>query len=69
MNKDKFSEIYIGSCSLNWMLHSRQNNKKIKHLHKRYLQFIQNDKLPSSEELLEKVSQSLFITETSKILL
>ena len=33
------------------MLHTRQNNKKIKHLHER---LIQNDKLPSYKELLEK---------------
>ena len=36
------------------MLQSRQNNKKIKHLHERCLRLIQNDKLSSYEELLEK---------------
>ena len=36
------------------MLHRRQNNKKIKHLHERCLRVIQNDKLPCYEELLEK---------------
>ena len=36
------------------MLRSRQNNKKIKHLHEKRLRLIQNDKLPSYEELLEK---------------
>ena len=36
------------------MLHSRQNNNKIKYLHERCLRFIHNDKLPSYEELLEK---------------
>ena len=36
------------------MLHSRQNNKKIKHLHERCLQLIQKDGLSSYEELLEK---------------
>ena len=36
------------------MLHSRQNNKKIKHLHERSQWLIQNDKLSSYEELLEK---------------
>ena len=35
------------------MLHSRQNNTKIKHLHERCLR-LQNNKLPSYEELLEK---------------
>ena len=32
----------------------RQNYNKIKHLHKKCLQFINNDKLSSYEELLEK---------------
>ena len=36
------------------MLHSRQNNKKIKHLYEKCLRLIQNDKLSSYEELLEK---------------
>ena len=36
------------------MLHSRQNNKKTKHLHEKCLGLIQNYKLPSYEELLEK---------------
>ena len=36
------------------MLHSRQNNNKIKYLHERYLRLIHNDKLSSYEELLEK---------------
>ena len=36
------------------MLHSRQNNYKIKHLHQRRLHLIHNDKLSSYEELLEK---------------
>ena len=36
------------------MLHSRQNNKKIKHLHEICPGLIQNDKLPSYEELTKK---------------
>ena len=36
------------------MLHSRQNKEKIKHVHEKCLRLIQNDKLPSYEELLEK---------------
>ena len=40
--------------SLIWMLHSRQNNKKIKHFYKRCLRLIQKDKLSSHEKLLEK---------------
>ena len=35
------------------MLHSLQNNNKIKHLHERYLRLIHNDKLTSYEEVLE----------------
>ena len=35
------------------MLHRRQNNNKIKHLHGRCLRRIHNDKLSSYEELLE----------------
>ena len=44
----------IQYCPLIWMLHSRQNNNKIKHLHERYLRLIHNDKLSSYEELIEK---------------
>ena len=40
--------------SLIWMLHSRQNNKKIKHFYKRCLRLIQKDNLSSHEKLLEK---------------
>ena len=44
----------IPYCPLIWMLHSRQNNNKIKHLHEKCLRLIHNDKLSSYEELLEK---------------
>ena len=37
-----------------WMLHSRCNNNKIKHLHKRSLRLIYCNKNSSYEELLEK---------------
>ena len=36
------------------MLHSRENNNKIKHLHERCLRLIYSDKKPSYENLLEK---------------
>ena len=36
------------------MLQSLHKNEKINHLHERCLQLIQNDKLSSYEELLEK---------------
>ena len=41
-------------CPLIWMLHSRQNNNKIKHLPERCLRLIHNNKFSSYEELLEK---------------
>ena len=41
-------------CPLIWMLHSRKNNNKIKHLHERCLRLICSDKKSSYEKLLEK---------------
>ena len=41
-------------CRLIWMLHSRKNNNKIKHLHERCLRLIYSDKKSSYENLLEK---------------
>ena len=41
-------------CPLIWILHSRGNNSKIKHLHERCLRLIYNDKQSSYEELLIK---------------
>ena len=49
-----FFNAQFNYCPLIWMLHSHQNNYKIKHLHERCLRLIHNDKLPSYEELLEK---------------
>ena len=49
-----FFNAQFNYCLLIWMLHSRQNNNKIKHLHERCLRLIDNDKLSSYEELLEK---------------
>ena len=49
-----FFNAQFNYCPLVWMLYSRQNNNKIKHLHERCLCLIHNDKLPSYEELLEK---------------
>ena len=36
------------------MLHSHRNNNIVKHLHKRCLRLIYNDKSSSSDELLQK---------------
>ena len=49
-----FFNAQFNYCPLIWLLHSRQNNNKIKHLHERCLRLIHNDKLSSYEELLEK---------------
>ena len=62
------SNAQFNYCPLIWMLHSRQNNNKIKHLHERCLRLIHNDKLSSYEELLEKMSQSQFIIKISRAL-
>ena len=49
-----FFNAQFNYCPLIWMLYSRQNNNKVKHLHERYLRLINNDKLSSYEEVLEK---------------
>ena len=49
-----FFNAQFNYCPLIWMLHSRQNNNKIKHLHERCLRLIRDDKMSSYEELLEK---------------
>ena len=57
MNLQKMNAFFnaqFNYCPLIWMLHSRQRNNKIKHLHERCLRLIHNDKLPSYEKLLEK---------------
>ena len=41
-------------CPLIWMLHSRINNSKIKHLHDHCLPLVYNDKQSSYEEILLK---------------
>ena len=51
---NSFFNAQLKCCSLIWMLHSRCNNNKIKHLHEKCLKLIYCDKNPSYEELLEK---------------
>ena len=41
-------------CPLVWMFRSLQNNNNVKHLHERRFRRIQNDKLSSYEDLLNK---------------
>ena len=49
-----FFNAHFSYCPLIWMLHSHQNNNKIKQLHERCLRLIHNDKLSFYKELLEK---------------
>ena len=51
---NSFFNAQFNYCPLIWMLHSRKNNNKIKHLHERYLRLIYSDKMSSDENLLEK---------------
>ena len=51
---NSFFNAQFNYCPLIWMLHSRSNNNKIKHLHERCLRLIYNDKQSSYEELLIK---------------
>ena len=51
---NSFFNAQLNYCPLTWMLHSRCNNNKIKHLHGRCLRLIYCDKNSSYEELLEK---------------
>ena len=56
VSMNTFFNAQFNYCSLIWMLHSRQNNKKIKYLHERCLRLIHNDKLPSYEEINSQFS-------------
>ena len=49
---NSFFNAQFNYCPLIWMLHSRSNNNKIKHLHERCLRLIYNDKRSSYDELL-----------------
>ena len=51
---NSFFNAQFNYCPLIWMLHSRKNNNKIKHLHERCLRLIYSDKKSSYEKLLEK---------------
>ena len=51
---NSFFNAQFNYCPLIWMLHSRSNNNKIKHLHERCLRLIYNDKQSSYKELLIK---------------
>ena len=49
-----FFNAQFNYCPLILMLHSRETNKKIKHLHERCLRLIYSEKKSSYENLLEK---------------
>ena len=51
---NSFFNAHFNYCPLFWMLHSRKNNNKIKHLHELCLGLIYSDKNSSYENLLEK---------------
>ena len=51
---NSFFNAQFNHCPLIWMLHSRKNNNKIKHLDERCLRLIYSDKKSSYEKLLEK---------------
>ena len=51
---NSFFNAQLNYCPLVWMLHSRYNNNKIKHLYERCLRLIYSEKNPSYEELLKK---------------
>ena len=46
----------LNYCPLTWTYHSRAKNNKINRLHERCLRIIYNDKVSTSEQLLEKDS-------------
>ena len=51
---NSFFNAQFNYCPLVWMMHSRSNNNKIKHLHERSLRLIYSDKSSSYEELLQR---------------
>ena len=51
---NSFFNAQFNYCPLIWMLHSRKNNNKIKHLHERCLRLNYRDKKSSFKNLLEK---------------
>ena len=57
---DPFFNAQVNYCPLMWMLYSRCDSNKIKHLHKRCLRLIYNDNRSSYKDLLKK-DTSVFI--------
>ena len=49
---NSFFNAQFNYCPLIWMLHSRKNNNKIKHLHERCLRLNYSDKYSSYDNLL-----------------
>ena len=63
---NSFFNAQLNYCPLIWMLHSRKNNNKIRHLHELCLRLIYSDKKSSYENLLEKLTQSLYTIKIFK---
>ena len=49
-----FVEAQFGYCSLVWMFHARELNKKINHIHERSLRIVYRDYNSSFKDLLKK---------------
>ena len=52
---NSFFNAQFNYCPLIWMLHSRKNNNKIKHLHERCLRLIYSNKRSSYKNLLVSI--------------
>ena len=49
-----FIESQFGYCPLIWMLHNMGVNKKINHLHERWVRIVNKDNISSFEDLLKR---------------
>ena len=59
---NSFFNARFNYCPLIWMLFSRKNINKIKHIHERCLRLIYSDKKLSYQNLFEKkITQSLYL--------
>ena len=51
---NSFFAAQLNYCPVKGMIHSRFNNNRVNHVHKRFLRLIYRDKTCSHEEVLEK---------------
>ena len=61
-----FAEAQFGYCSLVWTLPFREINKKINHIHERFLRIVYRDYKSPFIDLLNK-DNSVFTIETFRI--